>query len=188
MAGSLLVRESQIIARLLLEHADAKAWHKAIVIDNILQKRSPESSKRQARLIKSRLVLMQPELWTIIDQGMTDAVIQALLAAAIKRSHLLGDFMDQILRSHWQTFRNKISISDWENFLATCTQIDSNLKTWKDSTRNQLRHVIFRILVEAKYINNTGSLELLPVTMVPEVKNYLSDHSEEYVLKCMEIR
>jgi len=187
VAGSLLVRESQIIARLLLEHVDTEAWHKAIVIDNILQKRSPESSKRQARLIKSRLVLMQPELWKIIGQGMTDVVIQALLASAIKHSHLLGDFMDQILRDHWQTFRNKISVSDWQNFLETCTQIDSKVQTWKETTRNELRHVIFRILVEAKYVNNTRSLELLPVTIVPEVKKYLLDHSEEYVLKCMEI-
>lgn len=188
MAGSLLVRESQIIARLLLEDVDTEAWHRAIVIDNILQKRSPESSKRQARLIKDRLILMEPELWTIVAQGMTDVVIQALLAAAIKHSHLLGDFMDQILRSHWQTFRNTISVADWQNFLETCAQIDSHVETWQENTRNKLRHVIFRILVEAKYINNTKSLELLPVTIVPEVKKYLLDHSEEYVIQCMEIR
>ncbi len=50
--GSLLVRESRIIADLLLDKADDRAWHQAIVIDNVLQKRSPETAKRQTRLIK----------------------------------------------------------------------------------------------------------------------------------------
>lgn len=186
-AGSLLIRESQIIARLMLDNVDAKSWHKAIIIDNLMQKRSPETAKRQASLIKSRLSLMQPELWKLVEQGMSDVVIQALLAAAIKHSHLLGDFMDQTLRSNRQTFKNKISISDWHNFWSTCTQIDPNIQTWKEATHNKIRQVIFRILSEAKYISNTRSLELLPVTVIPEVKNYLVGHCEDYVLKCMEI-
>jgi hypothetical protein len=66
--GSLLVRESRIIVRLLLDHADKKAWHQAITIDNVLQKRSPESAKRQGRFVKKRLTLMKPVLWELIGK------------------------------------------------------------------------------------------------------------------------
>ncbi len=69
VAGSLLIRESRKIARLLLKNADSEAWHQAIVVENILQKRSPVAAKRQARLIKNRLSLMNPELWEIVDKG-----------------------------------------------------------------------------------------------------------------------
>ena len=38
-AGSLMVEESRIIAKLLLDKADEKAWHQAIIVKNILQKK-----------------------------------------------------------------------------------------------------------------------------------------------------
>jgi len=185
--GSLLVRESQIIARLLLENTDNNAWHQAIVIDNILQKRSPESAKKQARLIKERLTLMKPEFWKLIDQGNTDIVIQALLAASIKHSRLLGDFMLNVIKSHWQVFIKKITANDWQDYLEMCAQLDPGVQLWTESTQTKLKQTIFRILAEARYIDNTRSLELLPVSLSTDVKIYLLNNSEHYILKCMEV-
>ena len=187
VAGSLLIRESQKIARLLLKNADSEAWHQAIVVENILQKRSPVAAKRQARLIKNRLSLMNPELWDIVDKGPIDSIIQALLAATIKHSHLVGDFMDTVIRQHWQTFTKKVSVKDWKDFLETCAQVDPNIEKWTDSTQSKLKQVVFRILAESKYIVNTRSSQLLPVSIVPEVKQYLVNNSEEYALRCMEV-
>ena len=185
--GSLLVRESQIIARLLLENTDNNAWHQAIVIDNILQKRSPESAKKQAGLIKERLTLMKPEFWKLIDQGNTDIVIQALLAASIKHSRLLGDFMLNVIKSHWQVFIKKITANDWQDYLEMCAQLDPGVQLWTESTQTKLKQTIFRILAEARYIDNTRSLELLPVSLSTDVKIYLLNNSEHYILKCMEV-
>lgn len=186
-AGSLLVRESRIIARLLLDNADDKAWHQAITIDNVLQKRSPETAKRQARLIRQRLSLVKTECLELIDHGASDVVIQSLLAASVKHSRLLGDFMIRVVRSHWQVFEKRLSPKDWQNYLEMCSQADPNVNHWKETTRNKLRQIIFRILAEAKYVSNTKSLELQPVAIVPEVRTYLLNNSETYVLKCMEI-
>ena len=187
IAGSLLLRESQIIARLLLEKVDDQAWYQAIVIENVLQKRSHETAKRQARLIKSRLVLMKSDFWKLIDKGSSDVVIQALLAASIKHSRLIGDFMDKIIRNNWDIFKKNISTTDWYEYLEMCEQVDPHIQNWKDATRSKLKQVVFRILKEAKYVNNTRSLELLPVSIIPEIKTYLLNNSENYVLKCMEI-
>jgi hypothetical protein len=81
VAGSLLINESRKIARLLLNNVDSEAWHQAIVIQNILQKRSPVEAKRLARLIKNRLFLMKPDLWEIVDNGSADVAIQALFCS-----------------------------------------------------------------------------------------------------------
>ena len=195
--GSLLIRESRILARLMLENLDnsnnfdnfsnSQAWYQAIVIDNILQKRSPATARLQARLIKNRLTLMKPEFLELIDKGASDVVVQALLAASIKHSRLLGDFMTKVIKSHWQLFNKCVSARDWQEYLETCSQIDSNIQSWTDGTRSKLKQIIFRILVEAKYVNNIKSLELLPVNITPEVKIYLINNSEDYILKCMEI-
>jgi len=69
VAGSLLMEESRKIAHLLLGNVNAHGWHQAIVRDNILQKRSPETAKRQARLIKKRLMTMDRELWQLVYDG-----------------------------------------------------------------------------------------------------------------------
>jgi len=187
VAGSLLVRESQILSRMMLDQISPEEWHQKLVIDNILQKRSPETAKRQARLIKGRLKLMKPDFWELIDKGKPETVIQALLAASIKHSRLLGDFMDKIVKSHWQVFKKHISVKDWQEYLDMCSQVDPNVTDWTDATRNKIKQVIFRILAEANYIDNTRSLELLPVSVVPEVKTYLINNSEDHILNCMEI-
>lgn len=187
VAGSLLTMESRKIARLLLDNANPNAWHQAIVIDNILQKRSPATAKRQAKLIKNRLSLMEPELWDIIVRGSSDVTVQALLAAAIKHSPLLGDFMDTVIRRHWRTFIKKLDNKDWKDFIETCVQVDPGIEQWTASTRAKLKQVIFRILAESKYIDNTKNLQLLPVLVIPEIRQYLLKNSEHHILHCMEV-
>jgi len=187
VAGALLMEESRKIASLLLENVNPDEWHQAIVLDNILQKRSPMAAKRQARLIKNRLTTMDRDLWQLVYDGSSEITSQALLAASIKQSRLVGDFMDMVLRQHWQTFTKTISVSDWNQFLDTCAQMDPKVDTWKESTRSKLKQVVFRMLAEAKYIESTRSCELIPVSLAPKIEEYLVKKNEEYVLKCMKI-
>lgn len=187
IAGSLLVPESRKIAKLFIENCDQKCWHKAI-IDNILQKRNPASAKRQAKLIRNRLELMTPDFWELIELGSSDIVVQALLAATIKQCHLLGDFMNGVIRDNWCSFNKYTTHKDWDDFIEICIQIDPKIAKWTISTKNKLKQVIFRILAESKYIDGVRSCRLLPVTIVPEVCNYLKKNSEDYVIRCMDIR
>jgi hypothetical protein len=187
VAGSLLMAESRQIAQLLLKNVDTVQWHKAIVIDNILQKRSSAAAIRQARLIKNRLILMDKNLWQLVYDGSSEVSTQALLAASIKHSHLVGDFMDIVLRQHWQTFIDKICVNDWKRFLESCAQIDPKVDIWKESTKAKIKQVLFRILAEAKYIDSTRNCKLLPVSITSEVKKYLVKNREDYVIRCMEI-
>ena len=52
-AGSLLPLESRRIAALLLTDPDDAAWRHAIEVENILQKKTPATARRQATLILS---------------------------------------------------------------------------------------------------------------------------------------
>ena len=108
-AGSLLQRESREIARLLLEGADKDQWYRALIVDNVLQKSSPTSARRMARLIRNRLEVMSPELWRLVSEGNMEICTQALLAAAIKHSRLLEDFMSDVVRIHYRTYKSHIT-------------------------------------------------------------------------------
>lgn len=187
VAGSLLVAESRGIAELLLKGADPEDWKDAVLKNNILQKRNPETARRQARLIKRRLLLMKPALWDMVVNAHAGLATQAVMAAAIKHSRLLGDFMNTVVREHWRTFQKSISISDWHHFMDVCAQVDPGVEKWSDSTRAKLKQVIFRILAEAGYVENTRSLILQPVSIEPELKNYLRSNDEDYVIDCMSV-
>lgn len=187
VSGSLLIEESRKIADLLLKDINSDQWYQAIVVDNILQKRSPVTAKKQARLIKNRLILMDRALWLLVRDGSAQVASQALLSAAIKHSRLIGDFMSTVLRQHWQTFTKRIDVKDWNLYLEQCAQIDPEIDTWKDTTRSKLKQIVFRILAEAKYIENTKSCKLIPVSLTPEIKSYLVKNKEDYVLRCMDI-
>jgi hypothetical protein len=187
VAGSLLVAESRQIAELLLKGADPEDWSDAVLKNNILQKRSPETARRQARLIKKRLVLMKPALWEMVVNAHAGLATQAVMAAAIKHSRLLGDFMNTVVREHWRTFQKSMSISDWHHFMETCAQVDPGVERWSDSTRAKLKQVVFRILAEAGYVDSTRSLILQPVSIEPELITYLKSNAEDYVINCMSV-
>lgn len=186
-AGSLLLRESREIVRLLQQDADSKAWSRAITVDNVLQKTSPATAQRMARLIRKRLELMPKELWSMVAEGTTEVATQCLLASAIKHSRLLGDFMLQILRRHYRTFSPALETNDWETYLNDCAHIDPAVATWSKATRAKMGQVVYRILAETGYLDGTQSYKLQPVLIAPEVSKFLYSHKEEYILKCMEI-
>lgn len=174
VAGALLIPESITIASLLKQDLSSKQWHQAIVVDNLLQKRSPLTAKRQALLIKKRLTLMPSNFWDLVEHPSHEVVIQALLAAAIKQSQLVGDFLDQVIREHWRTFQKQLTNRDWQNFLELCSQRDPHVETWSETTAVKLRQVVFKILAEASYIDGTRTRKLLPVTVCTEVRDFLA--------------
>lgn len=187
VAGSLMLTESRKIAELLLEGIEDAAWHRALVIDNVLQKKSPFTAKRQSALIKNRLELMTPDLWRLVIGGTSEVAMQSILAAAIKHSHLLGDFLKCVVKAHYKVFDNQLSRKNWKTYIEEREQIEPEVASWAEATRNKLGEVIFRVLAEAHYLDSTRTLRITPVVITDEVRRYLVNNGEQYVLDCMEI-
>ncbi len=185
--GSLKIPESRLVAGLLLNGVDEKGWHDAIVVMNILQKRSPGTAKRQASLIRSRLATMGQDLWELVRDGSNPVATHAVLAAAIKHSTLLGDFLDLVVREQFRLFRPSLTRKLWSDFLDQCHGRDPHMPEWRESTANKLGDSVFRILDEAGYITDTRTMTLKPVRIAGEVLTYLRDHEERYVLHCIQM-
>ena len=186
-AGSLMLPESRVIARLLVRGVDAAGWEQAIRADNLLQKSSPATAIRQARLIRFRLESLDSSLWPLIAEGDKEIAIQALFAAALKHSALLYDFLREVVADHARRLETKISPMAWERFLEDCCARDPGVALWSTSTRNKLLQVIIRILAEARYLETTRSLRLLPPHLNPVVISALKAISENRLLQTMEL-
>jgi len=186
-AGALKVPESRIVADLLLRGVDERGWNDAIFEQNVLQARSPATAKRLARLIRGRLTLMDSDLWRLIRDGSGDVATHATLAAAVKHSTLLGDFLDLVLREQYRVFNKVLTNQLWSQFLNDCRGRDPEMPVWNESTRQRLRSSVFQILAQAGYIDNTRSRTLQTVHVASQVIDYLEKHNEHYVLRCIQV-
>lgn len=185
-AGSLLPLESRRIATLLLSDPDPAAWQHAVETENILQKKTSATARRQARLLRRRLATLDAEAWGMISSRESEVVMQLLLAAAVKHSRLLGDFMLRVYADRQRRLEPALSPLDWQDFLAECVHHDPAVAGWSDTTKAKLFQVSVRILAEAKYLEGARSMKLTPPPLHPDVRRYLSAHGETYVLDCLE--
>lgn len=186
-AGSLKVSESRIIADLLLSGIDRRGWDEAVLAKNVLQARSPETARRLTRLIRGRLETMEAGLWRLVRDGTGEVATHAILAAAIKHSPLLGDFLDLVVREQYRLFKTTLSIRLWDKYLDDCRGRDPEMPIWNESTRQRLRSSVFQILAQAGYIESTRSKRLQTVHIASQVLQYLESYNEHYVLRCIQV-
>ena len=187
-AGSLMIPESRRIARLLLSHPSAEQWFEALKLDNILQKKTPATARRQARLIRNRLDMLDDEAWTLIADGSQEVATQLLFAAAIKHSRVLADFLRDVYAGHLRRLEHNLSpAKDWEAFLSECVQRDPDVASFSDTTKAKMLQVVVRVLAEGKYLDSTKTLRLTPPHLHPDVVRYLKQHEENTVLSTMDM-
>lgn len=171
-AGSLLLPESRRIARLLLTQPTPQAWDAALYQDNLLQKK-PATAKRQATLIRKRLETLDAPAWDLVAEGDIETASQLLLAASIRHSPLLSEFLRTVYGPALQRLETQLTASAWESFLADCAQHDPAVSGWASSTRIKLYEVVKRILAEAKFVPSTRKPLLTPPMLHPLVKQQL---------------
>ncbi len=186
-AGSLKIAESRIVADLLLQKSTPAEWKEAIYSENVLQTKTYETSRRLANLIRGRLLTMQPPLWKLIRDGKGNVATHAALAAAVKQSHLLGDFLQFVVAEQYRLFSPTLSHRHFADYLETCRERDPEMRQWNESTCKRLRSSVFQILAQAGYIDSTRGCRLQTVHIAEQVFAYLQSHQEDYVLRCIQV-
>jgi hypothetical protein len=186
-AGALKVPESRRIADLLLQGTSETGWKEALYGQNILQTRTLATARRLALLLRGRLGLMDADLWTLVRDGSSLVATHACLAAAVKHSALLGDFLDLVVREQYQCYAEALSNKLWEEYIVGCRGRDPEMPQWSDSTMARLRSSVFQILAQAGYIETTRTLRLQTVHIASQVLDYLTDRHEHDVLRCLQV-
>ena len=186
-AGSLKIAESRVIADLLLRGVDEANWRQAITMDNLLKARNPATAIRLARLIRQRLETTSPELWRMVRDGTVVVATHAVLAAAVKHSVLLGDFLDLVVRDQYRRFGKALTKNLWRDYLEACRGRDPQMPEWQESTIKRMGSSVFQILAQAGYIKDTRTMLLQRAHITAEVIGYLERNHEDYVLRCITV-
>ena len=181
-----MVAESRRIAKLMLTKPSEAQWDRAIKDENILQKK-PATARRQARLLRNRLGTLDDAGLKSVSEGVAEVCCQALLAASIRHSRLLGDFLRDVYIEDARRLERHLSHKQWDAFLSECEHRDDAVAGWSDSTREKLFQVIVRILAEAKYLDSTRKLGLTPPMLHPKTRAWLKQLGDAQTLALMEI-
>lgn len=184
---ALRLRESRIVADLLLQGASNDAWTEAIVHNNALQIASKVGVVRSANILRARLEPLGRELWHMVRDGGRELATQAAMAGAIKHSRLLGDFMDLAIRDQRAVFRTTLDRRVWADYLEGCRGRDPDMPHWSDTTVAKLRSVVFSMLAESGYLEGTRSLQLQTVFIDDQLAHCLAERGESYVLRCLRV-
>ena len=186
-SASLRVRESRIVAALLLQRASAEEWKQAVIERNELQMNSSGSIRRVSDLLRARLEPLGDGLWQMVRDGERHLATQATFAGAVKNSRLLGDFMDIAMREQRRLFARQLEPHIWPDYIAGCRGRDPEMPVWSDATMSRLQSAVLSMLAEVGYLQDTRSLTLQNVFVDPRLGAYLRARGEAYVLRCMEI-
>jgi hypothetical protein len=186
-AGSLLLMESRRIATLLLTNPSDAEWDHAIKVENILQKNTPATARRQAKLLRKRLMTLDSEGWKLIAEGELEVATQLLLAAAIKHSRMLQDFLQQVYARQLRRMELALNEHLWDAFWVECAHRDGEIEQWSASTKAKLFQVIVRILAEAKYLDSSRKMNMTPPSLHPAVVSFLKRHGELDILSAMKV-
>ncbi len=187
IGGSLMVRESRIIADLLLQQATAEQWQQAIQLENVLQKRTAASAQRNATAIRKRLERLEPDFWKALRDGDDELATQVAFCGALERNLLLVEFMETVLRDAYTSQAEQLDSYVWLDFLEERSQRDPDIVDWKESSKKKMGQVVFRMLAEVGYLKSTRKLELQRVIIRAELRMLLEEHYKQRIKRCMEV-
>ncbi|MBJ2272564.1 DUF1819 family protein [Pseudomonas shahriarae] len=187
IGGSLQVRESRIVADLLLQDASPEQWHEVIQQQNRLQKRAPASAKRVAQAIRTRLERLDAPFWRAIRDGDDELATQVVFCSALERNLLLVEFIETVLKDAFVTRAGVLEPYHWNEFLDERSHRDSAITTWTESSRKKMAQVVYRMLAEVGLLKSTRNMKLQNLMIRSEVRVLLDD-SYRYRLKaCLEV-
>ncbi|AWB57841.1 DUF1819 family protein [Colwellia sp. Arc7-D] len=187
IGGSLMIRESQLISELLLKKPTKEEWLDAIVNQNILQKRSDASAKRNAATINKRLEGLGDEYIEQLAFGSTELTTQLMFAATLLNSTMLADFMRNVYNDAKRMYREVLDSTDWESFWDDRSRLFPEYTQMTASTTYKISQVAFKVLADAGYIESTRSKKLQNVYLLPEVKTLLTVMDREDIIAAMEV-
>ena len=188
IGGSLMIKESQIVAELLLKKPNQEEWLEAIVNQNLLQKRSDASAKRNGATIKKRIENMPDEYLEQVAFGSTELSTQLMLAATLINCTLLADFMRNVVHDAKRMFRESLDIGDWESFWDDRCRLFPELAKMSDSSTYKIAQVAFKVLADASYIETTRNKKLQNVYVLPEVRSLLMSMERDDIIEAMELQ
>lgn len=187
IGGSLMITEAQLIAELLLSDPSKEQWDEAIVEQNILQKRSPASAKRNAATIKKRIANLGNKFLSALVNANHEEAAQLMMAATLMNSPLLADFMRTVVMDAKRMYRENIDMKDWEYFWEDKCRIYPDFADMSEASTYKIAQVAFKVMTDGGFLESTKTKVLTNIYITPDVRDLLVEMDRDDIIQAMEI-
>ena len=186
IGGSIMLRESRVIAKLLKSHPDDQQWLQAIVDENILQKPSVHSAKRMASTVRKRIEPLGEAFWADLEVAQDELANQLLLFAVMKQSPVVADFMLTTVADARRMYREALRLDDWQEFIDSRFRVIEGLEKYSTASIQKIGSNIFKILADAGFLESGRSKKLKNVYLQPELTDWCNQFDCTHILNAME--
>jgi len=185
--GSLLVRESRIVSRLLIELHSSTDIMDIVLADNLFQNNSASTTRRYCRLILTRLLALTHLQLHLIAEGSDNTASIMLFAATLKVHPLVRYFMQDVVFNKIRCYEPSLNKMDWVRFIEQRETIDTEIGELTESSRKKIGQVVYRILAEAGVLSDTRSMIIQFPTVPFDVADSLLQSSDEYIMNFLKL-
>ena len=112
---------------------------------------------------------------------------QAVFCGVLNQNLLLIEFIETVLADAYSSKSEKLDFFSWSDFIEERSLRDRTLRDLKESTKNKIRQVVFRILADVGYIKSTRNLLLQNVLVRQEIKEILENTNKIRIKRCLEV-
>lgn len=165
-----LLREMRITARTLIQECfDQDRAIECICADNLYQYPTEREQRSIARACIRRLMGVSSDAMTrealidLVANGSSEQAAQAVVYALMCDNRLVWEFMTILVAGRYRAHDLTLTNQDITSFINGIAASDEAVARWSDATRNKIRQVLNRILVDAGFKENVRTSELLPV-------------------------
>lgn len=184
--GSLMLKDSLILAKYLLQDPDTEQWKQFIVEDNVLQRKSSQTALRAASTVKRRLSPLGHDFLKDILSLTERSYVQLLMAALLVQSPIMADFMGTVLAEARRIYKPSLEQNSWQNFIDDRRRAWPELDVYSDETYKKIGKNVIRSLAEAGYLDSSRNKQIQAVYVEPEVKNWLDKLNRADLIEVME--
>ena len=180
-AASLMFYETEQVARLYLEHDDWKVVSEMVVDDNVLQKGTVSTRKREFAEIKKRLVNLNKDELLFLTEATTDELKLYCLVLCAKTYRLIFEFISEVVRDKYLMFDYVIYDSDYAKFIESKTASSEKLQSITEKTEYKIKQVIFRILEQSSLIDSSKARNIQKPYISDELQNIVSQYDVKFL-------
>lgn len=168
-AATLMLHETHEVIKKYLEFRDWEKTKDFVIEENVMQKQSASSRKRVFIEIKRRVESLTSEQLEYFKDASSSDIRNLIFLAILKTYRFIFEFIVEVVLKKFLMFDYKILNSDYESFFESKKYAIEQLENITQNTEYKLKQVLFRILEESMFIDNTKNKNILKPSLSNEV-------------------
>ena len=173
--------ETEQLTGLYLEHQDWAKVQQLVIDDNVLQKGTISTRKREFSEVKKRLKKLSDDELKFIITCTTDELKLFCLYLCSRTYRLVFEFVAEVIRDKYLMFDYSILDSDYVRFIESKTASSVKLQSITEKTQYKIKQVIFRILEQATLIDSAKTKNIQKPYISEELQSIVSKSSPNYL-------